>query len=257
MSSFQAAFAQALFAPAAPDHAAVRELLAQPAFAIYRNTVMKGCIDALEANFPAVLRLVGSAWFRSAAAEYVRTSPPVQGCLLAYGDDGFAAFLAALPATAELTYLPGVAQLDTLWRAAHVAADAPVLDAALLAADRAEELAQRVLRPHPATRWAWFDAQPVVSIWSRNRPGGDDAGALAWHGEGLLFTRPEGAVHWEPLSRAGCALLDACSEGAALGAAVEHALQADSQADVPALLRQLLLAPAFTASTIHSFGEAS
>lgn len=256
MSSFQAAFAQALFAPAAPDHAVLRELVAQPAFAVYRNTVMKGCIDALEANFPSVARLVGSAWFRSAAAEYVRAHPPAQGCLLAYGDEGFAAFVAALPGTTELTYLTGVAQLDTLWRAAHVAGDAPVLDATLLAADSTEELAHRVLRPHPATRWAWFDAQPVASIWSRNRPGGGDAEELAWQGEGLLFTRPEGAVRWQPLSRSGCALLDACSEGAVLGAAVERALQADAQADLPALLRQLLQAPAFTASTIHSSGEA-
>jgi len=31
---------------------------------------MKGCVDALEANFPAVARLVGKEWFRAAATEY-------------------------------------------------------------------------------------------------------------------------------------------------------------------------------------------
>ena len=33
-------------------------LYGQPAFAVYRNTVMKACIDALQANYPAVTRLV-------------------------------------------------------------------------------------------------------------------------------------------------------------------------------------------------------
>ena len=29
------------------------------AFAVYRNTVLKGCIDALQANYPTVGQLVG------------------------------------------------------------------------------------------------------------------------------------------------------------------------------------------------------
>jgi hypothetical protein len=33
-----------------------------PALAVYRNTVAKGCIDALQANYPAVHTLVGSDW---------------------------------------------------------------------------------------------------------------------------------------------------------------------------------------------------
>jgi Putative DNA-binding domain len=57
LADYQDAFAQALLAEdpgsASPELA---RLVAQPGFAVYRNTVLKGCIDALHANFPAVAR---------------------------------------------------------------------------------------------------------------------------------------------------------------------------------------------------------
>jgi hypothetical protein len=226
--------------------------IAQHAFAVYRNTVMKGCIDALEANFPTVARLVGREWFRAAAAAYVPNRLPRDGSLFTYGDDGFAAFLESLPTAAQLPYLRGVARLDTSWRAVHAAADAPVLAPELLAADAPEALAARVLRPHPATHWAWFDDQPVPTIWSRNRRSAPVDGEVEWHGEGLLMTRAEGAVQWQSLSRAGCALLDACAVGLPLGLAAEQALQQQPGADLAALLRQLLLAASFAAPEVPS-----
>lgn len=253
MSAFEHSFLHALLHDPAPtDDALADALSAQPAFAVYRNTVMKGCIDALEANFPAVVRLVGLEWFRAAAAAYVPDRLPRDACLLTYGDDGFAAFLGALPTTTELPWLPGVATLDTLWRAAHAAVDAPVLDAAALAGDAPGDLAARVLRPHPAARWAWFDAAPVASIWARNRGEHDAEADYAWHGEGLLLARVEGAVTWQVLPRAGCALLDACAAGLPLGEAAEQALLQQPGADLAAVLRQLLLAGAFSRPAVRS-----
>ncbi|MEO7726906.1 MAG: DNA-binding domain-containing protein, partial [Burkholderiales bacterium] len=76
LSRFQDAFEYALLAPDAGPDVEVAALTAQPAFAVYRNTVMKGCIDALQANYPAVTRLVGDEWLRAAASVYVRQSPP-------------------------------------------------------------------------------------------------------------------------------------------------------------------------------------
>ena len=43
--------------------------------AVYRNTSIKGRIDALEANYPTVSRLVGTEWFRAAAREFVEAEP--------------------------------------------------------------------------------------------------------------------------------------------------------------------------------------
>ena len=90
LAAFQDAFAKSLFAPEHAAHPLVSSIAQQPAFAVYRNTVLKGCVDALEANFPAVLRLVGADWFRSATLDFVRLHPPVDARLLAYGDGAFA-----------------------------------------------------------------------------------------------------------------------------------------------------------------------
>lgn len=248
LARFQEDFADALFRPDSAAHA----WQAQPAFAVYRNTVMKGCIDALEANYPSVLRLVGRDWFRSASALYVESQPPSDGALLDYGQ-AFADFLQRFEPAAELTYLPDVARLDRYWTEAHVAADSASLDAAQLARQSPQELAACRLAPHPAARWAWFDTQPIYSIWQRNRrpveeqPHAERADELAWHGEGALLTRPGHQVLWEPADRAACSFLDACARGSGLAEATEHALHADPACDLMAMLSRLLQAGALAA----------
>ena len=235
LASFQQDFSRALFAGS--DAAA--SLASQPGFAVYRNTVMKGCIDALEANYPAVVRLVGDEWFRSAAALYVRAEPPRDARLQRYGE-GFAAFLRGFEPAAELPYLPFVAQLDRCWTESHVAADARPADAAWLASLAPESLASTVLRPHPAARWAWFDHLPAYSIWQRNRSDDVAQDELVWQGEGALLTRPAADVKWSALARGGCAFLDACAAGRPLGEAAEAALGAEADIDLAALLSHLL-----------------
>lgn len=249
LRSFEQDFVGALFADEAAGVAAPA-WAAQPGFAVYRNTVHKGCIDALEANFPAVARLVGHDWLRAAAAHHLAGHPPRDPCLLHYGE-GFAETLAEL-AGDELPYLPGVATLDRLWTASHTAADAPVLPADALAGLVPEALAAWRLPPHPAARWHGSEALPLHRIWSANRSG--DAAALEalatleWTGESTLLTRPAAEVMWQPLPAGGCAFLDACARGDSLGDAAAAALDAHPDTDLAALLAQLLQAGAFTTS---------
>ncbi|MDF3823392.1 DNA-binding domain-containing protein [Leptospira sp. 96542] len=187
-------------------------LVKQPGFAVYRNTVLKSCIDALEANFPAVARLVGSDWFRAAALPYVRATPPTSVMLMDYGLD-FADFLADFAPARELPYLADVARLDRRWTEAHMAADAPTLDAHALAALPAEALGLLRLRPHPATRWAWHPDQPIYTLWRANRAQVPVEEDLPWIGDGVLLTRTrnDGAVHWQAAGPGLCAFLDACA----------------------------------------------
>lgn len=248
LAQFQQQFARVLLASDAAESPALRALTAQPAFAVYRNTVMKGCIDTLQANFPAVARLVGTEWFRAAAALYVAKEPPTEPRLLHYGKS-FVDFLRGFEPAQTLTYLPGVGQLDIAWRECHVAADAHCADAAWLASQSPEQLATLVLTPHPAARWAWFDAQPIYSIWARNRAPCDQHESPQWQSEGALLTRPEDLVIWHPLSCAGCVLLDACGEGLPLTQAADQALNAEPDADIAALFALLLSAGALTPST--------
>ncbi len=246
LATFQDAFARALLDPdAVPLDPRVARLAAQPGFAVYRNTVMKGAIDALQANYPAVTRLVGEEWFRAAAAIFVRAAPPARATLLCYGER-FAEFLAGFGPARELPYLAGVARLDRFWTEAHVAPDEGVASGPDIAARAPEVLAQAILRPHASARWAWFDDAPVVTIWRRNRDiGGTVAPGLEWRGEGALVVRPHGAVEALALDRAGCVFLDRCAGGATLAEAGAAAVEADPGADLSGLMRCLLEAGAF------------
>lgn len=215
LARFQDRFVRTLLAP---------ELPAPPAFAVYRNTVMKGCIDALQANYPSVARLVGEEWFRAAAAVYARANPPRVPMLTEYGA-GFAGFLESFPPAAELPYLPAVARLDRFWTEAHSAPDEPAL----------RRLNGRRLQLHAAARWGWF-ALPAYTIWSANREERGDGGEITWRAQGALITRPRDAVQWIELFADECRFLAACARGEELSDAVPflaRLLQAGAFADQP------------------------
>lgn len=223
---------------------AIRALAAQPGFSVYRNTIIKGCIDALQGNYPTVERLVGTDWFRAAAALHVRAAPPSDVRLFAYGSD-FPDFLAGFEPARELPYLADVARLDQLWMEAHVAADGLALKAAEIASLPPLELGRMMLRPHVSARWKWFEAQPIYTIWSANREErtlGDD---LDWQGEGALIVRTGDVVQWRPIDAGGCAFLDACAEGQSLKAAANYALQIHPALDISQMMSDFILAGAF------------
>ena len=229
-------------------------LPAMPGFAVYRNSVMKACVDALEANFPAVTRLVGSEWMRAAAAAYAQEELPCGPMLLDYGAT-FPAFLAAFAPASDLLWLPAVATLDRLWIESHMAADAQPLDAACLAAIEPSRLLDVRLQPHPAARWTACKRSPAYTIWSRNRTETADGPEIEWLPEGALLTRPQEVVLHRLLRPAGLAFMDACTAGHTLCEATLAALDAEPEADLPALVRLLLDAGAFTAvvspETVH------
>ena len=147
LARYQDAFAAALLAddPLAEAAPELRPLVSQPGFAVYRNTVMKGCVDALQANYPTIERLVGEEWFRAAAACHARKALPSQTALIVYGE-AFADFLATFEPARELPYLADVARVDRAWTEAHVAADAPTLAPAELAALPPAQMSTRALR---------------------------------------------------------------------------------------------------------------
>lgn len=252
LATFQSALADALFAPAGSD-GPIAALTAQPAFAVYRNTVMKACIDALEANFPTVARLVGSEWFRAAAAIHAAARPPDDARMLRYGA-GFANFLQDFGPAADLPYLADVARLDRCWTEVHAAPDAPA-GAALVPPPSPALLGQTRVTAHPAARWRWFPNLPIYTIWSRNRGDSSDAGEIVWRGEGALLTRPQGAVVWREASEAECAFLDACRCGGPLLDAAAAALQVSPEEDLGELLAGLVRARAIVFSATTPTGD--
>lgn len=247
LARFQEEFWRSLWsepeAGAAPDGAAT-----QPGFAVYRNTVLKGCADALLSLYPSVHRLTGDAWMQAAALDAVRADPPSGGDLQHYGER-FPAFLDEALAGSDLPWLSEVARLDRLWNESHVAADAPVLDVAAIARLDPGRLAASCLVPHPAARWRWSADWPAFSLWDAARSHAADPNPPHWQGQGALLTRPSGAVVVLDIEAAECALLDACADGTSLGEALD-AVQARFPAfDPGAALGRLLNQGAFTGVT--------
>lgn len=262
LARFQDAFADALLAAELPSAIAnapppVAALARMQAFAVYRNTVVRGLVDAIVANYPAAARLVGDAWLRAAATVFVRAHPPRRPSLHEYGE-GFDRFLAGFGPAADLPWLPAVARLDRAWTEAHVARDDAVVDPAAIAALAPERLAGARLVPHPAARWAWSDGHPAYALWSRSRdPGDDDLADVAWRGEGALLTRPRDVVRWREVGRAHVAFLDACAAGRPLEEAAAAALASDAGVDLATLMAELLDAGAFARFDVDGAGAAT
>jgi hypothetical protein len=225
-----------------------RELLRSTAVAdgvrVHRNTVIKALIDALGANYPTIVQLVGSEWFEACALEYVRTNPARTPALVLYGES-FPAFLSEFAPARELPYLGEVARIDRLWIESYTARDAKPLEASALASLSASELFERRIRLHPATRFGWF-RHSAATIWAHHRsPSAESALEIADQDEGLLLTRAQGPVE---VDQAMWAFLEKLRAGGTLGAAATSALEIDAQIDIASRWARLVTAGAFVDS---------
>jgi hypothetical protein len=238
LSEFQDAFIQATTLAA---------LTTQPGFTVYRNTVMKGAVDALQANFPTVERLVGSDWLVAAAAIHTRQSPAIDARLIYHGND-FPDFLDGFEHARQMPYLGNVARLDLLWTQCHTAADEPGVDLNRIASLSPEQLATLQLTPRRAAGWRWFADQPVFTLWRHNREQTPLPEPLDWRGEGALLVRSAGAVSWQALEVGACAFLDACAAGHPLALAAAHASEVEPSLDLLELLTRLVSADVFAAT---------
>jgi hypothetical protein len=205
------------------------------AMRVYRNASLKGRVDALAANYPTVVQLVGEDWFHAAALAFLEAEPGEDPVLAGFGP-GFPAWLARFAPALELPYLAPVARLDRAWTEAHLAADSrPMTGADARAAGAA--LGGQVLALRPDVRLFRFDWS-VPSLWlAHRRP---DGAPLVWEprAEALLIHRPEAEVLWRRLDPAEAVFLHACAAGRpAAAAALEAGLDpADPDGPIPRLL---------------------
>lgn len=205
---------------------------------IYRHNVMANLCGALKDIFPVVQRIVGEAFFRHAAGQFVRATPSRSGDLNAFGRE-WPAFLAGYPHAAELPYLADVARLEWAWHECFHAADAAPLDVARLATIDPAAHGALVFRLHPAVRL--LDSPfPVVRIWQVNQPefSGDMAIDWARGGDAVLVRRERAGVEVVigALPTGEYHFLCALQSQQALEAASQAALEADATFDLPPCL---------------------
>ena len=154
-----------------------------PTLAVYRNTAIKGAVDALADNYPTVAMILGEATFRALAADHVMASPPNSPVLAGYGA-GFPDWLELQPICQALPYLSSVAQIDRFRTESHIAPEGAALDPTALAAVSAETWSASAVTLHPATRFAWF-CVPAPSIWLAHLDAHEGDIAPEWRSEGI------------------------------------------------------------------------
>lgn len=218
-------------------------------FAVYRNNVIVSLIDAMADSFPVTQELVGEAFFRAMAREFVRAAPPRSPVLAWYGD-GFAEFIEAFPAAAGVPYLADVARLEWLRVQAWHAADADPLapeDIARLLGDAAA-LPDARFDLHPSVRML-RSHHAVVSLWAAHQ---SESAALALadvdpgQAETALVLRNGLDVEISTITEGAAMFISLLQQGAALGEAAEQALAAETGFDLAQTLGLLIRCGALT-----------
>lgn len=238
----QREFAAALLDPGLPAPPGLIGPDGEPSmrrFAVYRNNVVAGLVDALKAAFPAVCRIVGAEFFRAMARAYVVFDPPGSPILLHYGE-GLPEFIDGFAPAATLPYLGDVARMERAWTQAYHAPEAPPLDPAALAAVAPERVPGIRLLFHPSVRLV-RSRFPAMTIWRMNVAGGIPAPVdFGSGGEDALVARPLAEVEVRSLPEGGAAFVRALADGCSVLAATEAAIAADSRFDLTANLAGLI-----------------
>jgi Putative DNA-binding domain len=204
-------------------------------FAVYRNNVAFGLVEALRRRFPVVEQLVGEAFARAAFGAFAAAHPPQSPLMMQYGAR-MPDFLAGFPPAACLPYLPDIARIELARGRAYHAADVTPMAAPELAA-AAARIGAGPLRLHPSLSVV-HSAYPVHSIWAMNQPGAAVRPVDLAQREAVLVARPRLTVVTEAAAPAEAAFVEALASGAAPDAAALRGRQVAPGFDpVPALAR--------------------
>ncbi|WP_138934498.1 DNA-binding domain-containing protein [Roseovarius arcticus] len=205
-------------------------------FDVYRNNVASSLIDALEAGFPAVQKLIGPTNFRAIMGVFVRQHPPIAPMIAVYGA-ALPGFLEQFPPLAHLAYLPDVARLEQALRESYHSADCEPLDPASLQSLAPEALLSARITLSPAlriirSRW------PVHAIWAYNMQA--DAPKPTGAPQDVIVTRPAFDPQMAVAGPGGAAFAAGLASGATVSAAHDAALAEAPDFDLPAILGILI-----------------
>lgn len=212
-------------------------------YAVYRNNVTVGLVRAMEANFPAIRRLLGEAYFSGLAREFVQAYPPQSPLLFQYGE-AFSNFLAQQDDLAAFPFLADVARLEQLWRQAYHAADAPLLHGAAFQGLNGDETMALQFLLHPAAALL-RSTYAVHRIFISNRDKGDATVADPASAEWVMVTRPFYDVQVHTITSSQHAFFTGLMNGSTLGDAAEQGFAAADDFDLADSIRLMLEAGLF------------
>ena len=173
LADIQGAFACALLDAAEAVPRAIRGAARRRAdrrFAVYRNNVVAGLIDALAQRFPVVRRLVGDEFFRAMAQLYVTARPPTSPIMMLYGET-FPEFIDEFAPAAAVPYLGDIARLEIARGRAYHAADAVPKGPQVFAALPMDRLTRSARAVAPVSLHHRILVSDRVDLAGEQRPG--------------------------------------------------------------------------------------
>ena len=187
--------------------------------AIYRNNFLISLGEALKANFPVTLQLLGADFFGQAARRFVLAQPPQRPCLFEYGA-GFADHLRDLPEMATRPYIVDMARFEFARVAAYNAPVEPAVTPETLLGLSPEQLEALPIR---RARHALVLAirAPVLALWQAHQVAEPDFADIDMtpRSRALLVCRPEQTLTYQELDLSASAFLLAAEHETSLGAA--------------------------------------
>jgi hypothetical protein len=197
-------------------------------------------------TFPVVQELVGTEFFRAAAAVHARQSPPTSPVLALYGR-GFPYFLRLFKPAQSVPYLADVATLEFARVLAYHAADVtPLLGMSTdLQPTGDEALQELAFEFHPSAQLL-LSRFAVVSLWAAHNEVGPISDLDIDVPEAALVSRVGFSVEVFPLSESEAVFVDALSTGATFGEAASLVLSAHPNFDIAHALSILVRQRALT-----------
>jgi hypothetical protein len=176
LEQLQAAFMQELQGleqPALRRQIVARGMSPARRLAIYRGNGIGACSKALELIYPVCRTIVGEAYFRQLALQYIEAYPSRQSDLNAYGGywpDFLQRLVAADTALGELSYLADLARLEWHYHAAYYADNDPGFD--FVALQQVPPSRQNDIYWHCSVALTVMQsAHPLYAVWHGNRDG--------------------------------------------------------------------------------------
>lgn len=204
---------------------------------VYRHSCNEIQTGALRAAYPAVLALVGAAFFDQTARGYRLAHPSGSGNLQELGAD-FADYLGSLASLAGFPYVPDVARLEWRRQLSALAADAELVPPDAVAQQLLRGAGSLGIDLHPSVH-TLDSHHPVLTIW-RYATDPTPAGLqLTGAGERVVLWREDGEVAMATPDAASFACIDALSRGESLRHARAAALAIDPEFDLSACLGSL------------------
>jgi Putative DNA-binding domain len=252
----QHGFAAALLDPELPAPAGLVGPDGEPSsrrFAVYRNNVVMGLIEALRAAFPAVSRIVGGDFFMAMARAYIAKEPPDSPIMLDYGA-GFPDFIDLFELAATLPYLADVARIERAWSEAYHAREATLIEPSEFMTITPDQMSSMRLAIHPSLRVV-RSSFPALTIWQMNVAGGVPAPVDLSCGEDALVLRPRIEVEVRSLLNGSAEFIEALTAGSSVITALEAALAVNYRFNLAGNLADLMQAGALTGYDLESEAE--